>query len=103
MDKYLLTPIAKVLFAQEYHADEKEWIDCEWNASSEKTRWLLTERAKTLLPLFDEAYPLIREEVRKETAEEILEYISDLNMIKDNQEDAERFECLRIKYGIEDK
>ena len=46
MDKYLLTPIAKVLFAQEYHADEKEWIDCEWNASSEKTRWLLTERAK---------------------------------------------------------
>ena len=92
MDR-LLTPLAKILFAQKYHADSKEWVDKEWLEISDNERWLLTKRAETLLPFFDEAVSLISDEyikriqvleaslndvknqveqVRKETAEDIL-------------------------------
>jgi hypothetical protein len=93
MDKYLLTD------------DE---LGSGWNIDMGYTEYLNSVKVTTA-KLSDRIMELekkvltIREEVRKETAEEILEYISDLKMIKDNQEDAERFECLRIKYGIEGK
>jgi hypothetical protein len=51
----LLIPLAKILFAQKYHADSKEWVDKEWLESSDSERWLLTKRAETLLPFLDEA------------------------------------------------
>jgi hypothetical protein len=95
MDR-LLTPLAKILFAQKYHADSKEWVDKEWLEISDNERWLLTKRAETLLPFFDEAVSLISDEyikriqvleaslndvknqveqVRKETAEDIFKLL----------------------------
>jgi hypothetical protein len=64
MDR-LLIPLAKILFAQKYHADSKEWVDKEWLEISDSERWLLTKRAETLLPFLDEAISLISEEYMK--------------------------------------
>jgi hypothetical protein len=112
MDKYLLTPSEiKEISLTENDASEIESMATiglepdEHIEYKQRITWLCDEKLKKLTAeaQLAKAIPLIREEVRKETAEEILEYISDLKMIKYNQEDAERFECLRIKYGIEGK